>query len=131
MTTDYVSLETAKLLKEVGYSQADSKVLAKPVWVKEDSDEYINHIYSPHLYDAQIWLRDAKGIYIYILPINQFRDADTCNKILYYSYNFEFVDRTIYPIKEITYKVRNFSTYELALDKAIAEACGMIINLKK
>ena len=49
--TDYVSAETAKLLKEVGYRKFKSKTL-------------IGEYNMVHLWDAQKWLREEYGIHI-------------------------------------------------------------------
>ena len=75
MNEDYVSLEVAKLLKEKGFDSHYSTHFyknnklecymddRKKYWLQKD--EYA----APSLYIAQKWLRETKGIYIWVEPV--------------------------------------------------------------
>lgn len=127
---DYVSLETAKLLKEVGYdgqclcfySTIPSKLRSNnPLWTFEISTlkcsynitPHTPHIIdAPHLYKAQKWLREVHKMYISI------------------DYNCVYPCMWSYDIYKIPINDKMFETYEQALDAAIQEACNLIINSK-
>lgn len=75
MNEDYVSLEVARLLKEKGFDSHFSTHFyennklecymedRKKYWLQKD--EYA----APTLYMAQKWLREKKGIYIWVEPV--------------------------------------------------------------
>ena len=104
-TEDYVSYETAKLLKEKGF---DNDVICTDCWYDEDGDLHRrgNYSYSgapvyhkdtccnaPTLQMAMKWLRVVHGMYIAIV-MHQDTDCDFNTPwIITYHYNVQRLDR--------------------------------------
>lgn len=75
MNEAYVSLETAKLLKEKGFDSHYSTLFYKKdklEFYKEERKKYwlqVDEYAAPTLCMAQNWLRETKGIYVWIEPV--------------------------------------------------------------
>lgn len=79
ITEDYVSFETAKLLKEKGFDEGCSFVVnavskgvmpvSWPTTNSEIEDEKADLIALPTLQMAMKWLREEKNILIYVYPV--------------------------------------------------------------
>lgn len=104
--TDYVSLETTKMLKDAGYDDFFSKTLSQPRVLA-------------YLYDCQKWLRE---VYEIDICINR---SFSMNNSYYYEIllNLDF-DNIIQQHSKAGI------SYEQALDEAIRIACEVIINDK-
>ena len=127
MNEDYVSLEVAKLLKEKGFDSHYSTHFyknnklecymddRKKYWLQKD--EYA----APTLYMAQKWLRETKGIYIWVEPVIghrwtvSFCDLNVCAE------ESDWIERELhkdgYPI---------YDSYEDALNAGILETLKLI-----
>lgn len=75
MNEAYVSLETAKLLKEKGFDSHYSTLFYKNdklEFYKEERKKFwlkVDEYAAPTLCMAQNWLRETKGIYVWIEPV--------------------------------------------------------------
>lgn len=114
MTEELVTLETAKLLKEKGF-----------VWECEHiigcNDEPVEFL-CPTLYIAQKWLREIRGVYVYVEPVIGKRW-----KLSFCDFNVP-TEESDWMENEINkgngYKV--YDTYEEALEAGIQEALKLI-----
>lgn len=127
---DFVSFETAKRLKEAGFSEKVTSVYAH-VYKGEDGwhlrngyieDDY-NHyewfnISAPTLWQAQKWLREVKGIEV---------SAAWCRRRKFYYYWRGELSCTDENVK-FGY---DFPSYEAALSAGIDEALDLINNKTK
>ncbi len=129
MNEDYVSLEVARLLKEKGFDSHYStyfykKKLQISVPYKGQEQKYWlqKDVYpKPTLYMAQKWLRETKGIYIWVEPVIghrwtvSFCDLNVCAE------ESDWIERELhkdgYPI---------YDSYEDALNAGILEALKSI-----
>lgn len=148
--TDYVSLETAKLLLEAGYNYICETYydtnnefrITVPEFQHNcpmepnfnDMTTFIGyenykHVLcsAPILYDSQKWLREEHKIYIEILCGVT---MSTKSKVIY-DYTIKCNTDGYQWGKKVPCGKEMYSTYEQALDEAIREACKMIINDKK
>lgn len=126
---DYVSFETAKLLKENGYNEECA------YYIIRDEDGCIRHLYastvssltktnkilykSPTLYEAQKWLREKHKMFVSAAPQPPF------TKPLEFFYWIDFPEETIDNYGSLVI-VEHFSSYEQALDKGIQDALDFI-----
>lgn len=104
---DYVSLETAKLLKEAGYDNFFAKTLSQSLVLA-------------YLWDCQKWLREEHKTDITI-----HRSFSMHN-----SYHYCIIIDCDYD-NEMQQFCEPDRTYESALDSAIQEACKIILSLEQ
>lgn len=128
ITEDYVSFETAKLLKEKGFDWMES-----PFYSEQDRDEWIqnnsytvpNEEYNPELpFDSEIltlvaphislqmamkWLREAHGLHIDIFP----------DKNKYLSLIWTVPPKRTFDNLDGEYEDKCYSSYEKAAEAAI------------
>ena len=129
MNEDYVSLEVAKLLKEKGFDWLVNHYYNKfgnfnntyGTW--ENYSDLVGElmISAPTLCMAQKWLRETKGIYIWVEPVIghrwtvSFCDLNVCEE------ESDWIERELhkdgYPI---------YDSYEDALNAGILEALKLI-----
>ena len=124
----YVSLEVAKLLNKAGfdwssftyYDTNDVLCLSDVLITKESSDltEYINCLV-PTLEVAQRWLREVKGILLYITPkrVN-----------MEWKWDFWYIDLRDKTNIEQRYSTKKFNTYEKAQEAGIKKALEIILE---
>ena len=109
MTEELVTLETAKLLKDKGFN------------CTEIDNESVEFLY-PTLYIAQKWLREIRGVYVYVEPVIGKRW-----KLSFCDFNVP-TEESDWMENEINkgngYKV--YDTYEEALEAGIQEALKLI-----
>lgn len=127
MNEDYVSYEVAKLLKEKGFDwscqafyNVNGMLAASPIHTINDEIED-SDIACPTLYIAQKWLREAKGIYIWVEPVVghrwtvSFCDLNVCAE------ESDWIERELhkdgYPV---------YDSYEEVLNAGILEALKLI-----
>lgn len=156
MNKDYVSLETAKLLKEVGldlkckfcylyenYNDGEDILseLYNPSYNKVEQNfnnkdefdtKYCKYYSQPHIYDAQKWLREVYKINV---EITSFIGNDNDNKGDYvYGIGYHIIQLSgRYISNSILHQPSQEeydNTYEQALDTAIQEACKLLIKDK-
>ena len=125
----FVHLEVAKLLKEAGF---DWK--CNGVFISEDGTQYTfikmdaawdsnnskynqYNISAPTLEVAQRWLREVKGILLYMTPkrVN-----------MEWKWNFWYIDLRDKTNIEQRYSTKNFNTYEKAQEAGIKKALELL-----
>lgn len=123
---EYVTFETAQLLKKAGYPQnnftswysADKSLLCK-------NDGYIpimeQDLAAPHLWDAMKWLREEKRISVEVTCIY---DTEYCVDV--YVITDVFCDETTLIKSDAPF----IPTYEAACDAGIAAACQWLLGKK-
>lgn len=124
MTDDYVSFETAKLLKEAGFIVFCDKYFVKPEITDYYKGRGINanwnaldeYFSRPTLSLAAKWLREENNIYVEV--IRKF----TCWKFSLINLN---------PVCIIKLTAGSFNTYEEALEEGLKEALEFLINKEK
>ncbi len=126
MQTYYVSLETAKMLKEIncdlhsGYFYDCDGIFRRNFSDEYDMypEEYMgnNYYLAYSLYDAQKWLRDKHCLFagVHCLKGAGYTQCDEFNAT---------IDNAVFS------RIK-FKTYEQALDAAIKECCEIIKNRK-
>lgn len=120
---DYVSLETAKLLKEKGF---DEPVLAQyskagNVWTCSEPENFNDSkdcFSRPTLYEAQKWLREKEGI-----AVNIYNKLTTYG--VSWSYEYNKIDTCI-SVNDRKGKSTIYYSYQQALDAGIKEALKLI-----
>ena len=123
MTDDYVSFETAKLLKEAGFIVFCDKYFVKPEITDYYKGRGINanwnaldeYFSRPTLSLAAKWLREENNIYVEV--ISKF----TCWKFSLINLN---------PVCIIKLTAGSFNTYEEALEEGLKEALERICKVK-
>lgn len=137
MNQDYVSLETAKLLKEVGYDECCRFAYKEERFSNRDEDyhcdewlentyttenynnrdngKYVCYFSKPLLYFAQKWLREKHNIHIEV-SLENFTDG------YIWGYQILYIGEDC---SDNSYD-GEFKTYQLALDAGIAKACKII-----
>ena len=111
ITEDYVSYETAKLLKEKGFNW-DCKT--KKFYPEPDYDqESPNGVYAPTLQMAMKWLREVHGLFIFISTWMKWKDGT----IQYYYEMRNLNDDDFETLYDYTSKEIN--SYEKACEEAI------------
>ena len=113
ITEDYVSFETAKLLKEKGFDEDIARVVNEECEIDylgsfQPSLAYLHHTWyrCPTLQMAMKWLRKVHGLFIHI---------DVIREAYCWTADIQDIknDVAIYPVKE------EFSGYEEACEAAI------------
>lgn len=121
---EYVSFDTAKLLKEKGYPQCKKKEGYAGVKYTTEGElvtaPFANHYAAPTIYVAMKWLKDNHGIDI---------DTDTVwgmdKVITYYVKGYRFqLHSPIFPNYDVN---EIFLTREIAYDKAIKKCLTDLI----
>ena len=130
ITEDYVSFETAKLLKEKGFDEKcrtfwkkwDGEIMLCPCcsghvfefccnsMLEEYNDDSELNVAAPTLQMAMKWLREVHNIFIAINMI-----PDTIQKPYFFK---PYVDKKIYNFP-LDYSVEFYTTYEEACEAAI------------
>lgn len=123
---DYVSLETAKLLKEKGFNEkcetaydAKGNIGEYPKaikWFKEFPWSYSR----PTLYEAQMWLLEKHNLYLYPAPYLS-KDSDEVSWFGIEAHHRDGVEWDYSP-----FIWGRFITYQQALDAGIREALKLI-----
>ena len=141
----YVSIETAKLLKQAGFDwhtnlvYVDDILLTNPYtadWNNTIPDTYIS---APTLDVAQRWFREVKKISVEVKTccwVNRYQDGKYTISYIYEIFN---IDTSILPIKEdkfIRYAIDcahniEFQTYEEALDEGLQTCLTLLLNNKE
>ena len=106
ITEDYVSFETAKLLKKKGFNPLECGMYYSLTTGKKTTELLTSLIACPTLQMAKKWLREVHNIDICAFPYQ----AD----YILYSYNVK-----IYKDKEIHLTITDSKTYEQACETAI------------
>lgn len=127
---DYVSLETAKMLKEVGYHVPEIKYYIgaqfapKRILYSKNHNGYNNDTTcsAPHLYDAKKYLREVHNINILVAHLK------IPNK---YKFKWVYYLNYVESFKCEEFHSCFFDTYNQALDTAIQEACKILKDNKK
>lgn len=125
MIEEFVTLETAKMLKEKGFNmycsftfREDGNYYCSPTSYIANSSLPANNYSCPRLYIAQKWLRETKNLHISII-------RNACG----YSYDICKADNGTH-IVEGVFKGPNdggqWDTYEEALEAGIFEALKLI-----
>lgn len=127
MNEDYVSLEVARLLKEKGFDSHYSTRFyknnklecymedRKKYWLQKD--EYA----APTLYMAQKWLREEKGIYLWVEPVIGHKwTTSSCD----FNVSLEESDWIERELHKDGYPI--YDSYEDALNAGILEALKLI-----
>lgn len=109
ITEQYVSFETARLLKEVGFNAHCSFII----------DDDGNKLYRPTQELAASWIRENHNIHISIEPY-----ANTWRWILWWT-------NGVLITNSATAEKRDFETYEQAMEDAIRQALRRIIKNKE
>lgn len=123
MTDDYVSFETARLLKEAGfdepcieyYTLEEGKIHGWADVEPYNQNEYRDYYSRPTLSLAAKWLRKENNIYVEV--IRKF----TCWKFSLINLN---------PVCIIKLTAGSFNTYEEALEEGLKEALERICKAK-
>ena len=133
MTEELVTLETAKLLKEKGFDwKCEHLIDRNKVITKYDLPQSMSccteidnesvEFLCPVLYIAQKWLREIRGVYVYVEPVIGKRW-----KLSFCDFNVP-TEESDWMENEINkgngYKV--YDTYEEALEAGIQEALKLI-----
>lgn len=124
MIDDYVSFETARLLKEAGFIVFCDKYFVKPEITDYYKGRGINanwnalgeYFSRPTLSLAAKWLREENNIYVEV--IRKF----TCWKFSLINLN---------PVCIIKLTAGSFNTYEETLEEGLKEALEFLINKEK
>lgn len=127
----FVSLEVAKLLKKAGFDWECRKIYYcyredDDTWELEDNYKIHKHILeldycllAPTLDVAQRWLREVKGILLYITPkrVN-----------MEWKWDFWYIDLRDKTNIEQRYSTKNFNTYEEAQEAGIKKTLEIIVK---
>ena len=116
ISEDYVSFETAKLLKEKGFNEITSK--AYPVF---ENEEYKYDIPCPTLQMAIKWLREVHKLSV--RP--RYDEVEDEKEHLYYVWFFDILSMN--PYKKLVEPVQGYSTYEEACEAAIKHCLENLI----
>lgn len=123
----YISLETAKMLKEAGFDWECRMIHYcyiedDHMWNLEDNYKPANRVLkldycllAPTLDVAQRWLREVKNIYLYAYP--DFVRGSDINPVWQIKYKYK-----------IEYWSRYYDTYELALEAGIKKVLEIILE---
>lgn len=120
ITEDYVSFETAKLLKNKGFDGVTEKYYLKYkgeyILVSRGTAEHPDSsIDVPTLQMAMKWLREVHSLYVDI-SFNRFNKTYHFNIVQYYQYdnkNKPYIEQTFYVLNNM------FDSYEKAIESAI------------
>lgn len=120
ITEDYVSFETAKLLKNKGFDGVTEKYYLKYkgeyILVSRGTAEHPDSsIDVPTLQMAMKWLREVHSLYVDI-SFNRFNKTYHFNIVQYYQYdnkNKPYIEQTFYVLDNM------FDSYEKAIESAI------------
>ena len=123
MTDDYVSFETARLLKEAGfdcpcieyYTLEEGKIHGWADAEPYNQNEYKYYYSRPTLSLAAKWLREENNIYVEVIC------KFTCWKFSLINLN---------PVCIIKLTAGSFNTYEEALEEGLKEALERICKVK-
>lgn len=117
---DYVSLETAKMLKEKGFNEPVLSQYSKTgtIWTCNEPENFNNSkdCYSrPTLYEAQKWLL-SKGIFVH--------------PVIYMNDKFGFMVKGVGVFSKINseFIMPYYSTFQQALDAGIRKALKLILR---
>lgn len=116
----YVSLETAKMLKEAGFewevnTYYNAGILEFTPLCKNYNNIDRFYISAPTLEVTQRWLREVKGIHVYVISYrqnNQNKISGYCYKVYEFTQGWEF----------------NCSSYEEAQESGIKKALEIILE---
>ena len=106
---DYTSTVTAKILKEIGYTESSFR------YTVDETGQIIN---IPTLWDAQKWLRKEKHIELVLTP---YQDDNTM--VRFYDIDIYF---TLYGSYDHMEEIQCTLRYEQALNEGIKEAAKLI-----
>lgn len=125
----YVSLETAKLLKQAGFDWEVDVRYKKGEWTPYELSLYRGDSYNYNYYDseysaptlavAQKWLREVKKYHIYVRPYSL--DDET------YVTNIVVIDSIWGALQDDNKKAIIFKTYEQALEAGIKKCLTIIL----
>lgn len=121
MQGDYVSFETAKLLKDKGYPQCTRESQYAGMKYNMDGElttaPFANHYAAPTIYAAHKWLRDTHNLYVEIPMFS-----------LPKGFGPEIVDmKSLETLAYIRNKGDEFPSYEQALDAGIQYCAESLI----
>lgn len=115
ITEDYVSFETAKLLKDKGFNEVTSKCYLKY------KGEYtlVSSIDVPTLQMAMKWLRGAHGLHVEPIP--------NCADYIHSSWFWEIIHLSDMSCDWNFFEHKKYATYEEACEAAIKYCLEMLI----
>ena len=127
----YVSLETAKMLKKVGFDWECMKCYNHEVMFDMESDEIRKQcpqhsqwdILAPTLDVAQRWLREVKGYHISVFPETTYKEGIMYNFSIYKE-DYDFNANHIYTGQTV-------KTYEEALEEGIKKCLTILLEEKE
>ena len=120
---DFITFEQAKLLKELGFDWECDHIYSftyhnhnKPIFQQyETTDHYEveKYWYAPTLAQAQKWLREVKGVKVYVKPLFSSEEYEYCISFKFKGYGGD----EDYGVKK---------TWESALSAGIDEAIKLV-----
>lgn len=122
---DYYDLDTCVALRELGYNYPQR--LVPDYFGVFNEPQYDERI---HLYDAQKWLREEKGIYVSVIP--EYNEYSPVKGVIYrlevaYWKDDEFRYETVeWFDEEESRVVHRFESYEQALAEGIKAAISIL-----
>lgn len=119
---DYCAYDTCVALRELGYN-APQRLIPDYFGVFEEP-QYDERI---HLYDAQKWLREEKGLFVNVeLFGDYYRDADGKTLGTWVCYSYGILNTTTADFIREYDLCTEYQTYEEALSEGIKEAIKLL-----